>query len=65
MSDTYTGDVCYQDGWHWTVVKDEAGDDTPGEKLTLGDDGLYRPAVDGDLSWHDQHHQQFAEIRPD
>jgi len=62
--DTYEGPVCYQDGWHWTVVPDGNGDDQPGEKLTLDGDG-YRIAELADPSWHDQHHQQFAEIRPD
>ena len=53
--DTYTGDVCYQDGWHWSVV-----DGDPGERLFLADDGTYHVAADTDLSWHDRKHQRFA-----
>jgi len=59
---TYSGDVCYQDGWHMSVVKDAAGHDVPGERLFLEDDGSYRLAVDGDLSWHDRHHQRFVNV---
>ena len=52
---TYTGDVCYQDGWHMSIV-----DGNPGVRLYLNDYGSYREAADGDLSWHDRHHQRFA-----
>lgn len=57
-----TDRVCYQDGWHWSVVADENGNDVPGEKLFLDDDGSYRPAVDGDVSWHDRKHQRFVTV---
>lgn len=51
-----TNEVCYRDGWHWTV-----GDDgEPDQKLYLDDDGTYRPATDQDESWHDRVHQQFV-----
>jgi len=62
--DIYEGPVCYQDGWHWTVIPDENGDDMPGVKLTLKD-GQYRAAELLDESWHDRAHLRFAEIRPD
>lgn len=59
---TYDGPVTYTDGWHWTVVSDEAGDH-PGEKLYLDETtGAYRYAVDGDESWHDRFHLEFRRI---
>jgi len=59
---TYDGPVCYQDGWHMTVVTDAAGNETPGKRLYLEDDGSYRTANKGDESWHDRKHGQFATI---
>jgi len=51
-TDRYEGDVCYRDGWHWTVE-----DGNPGVRLVLEDDGTYRVATDADTeSWHDRHH---------
>ena len=61
----YTGAVCYLDGWHHTVTKDANGDDTPGERLVLEDDGTYRPATEQDLSWHDRKHTSFTLVVPD
>lgn len=65
-SSAYKGPVCYQDGWHYTVVKDSAksaefpdGHDVPGEKLYMEDDGTFRLAAGGDLSHHERHHQKF------
>lgn len=58
---SYDGPVCYVDGWHHAV--DENGD--PGDKLFLEDDGTYRPAEDGDESWHDRYHGQFVSIVPE
>lgn len=61
--DAYTGGVCYMGGWHWTLEKDAAGFDTPGERLVLDDDGSYRVAGDADTeSWHDRKHQRFATV---
>ncbi len=57
--DVYEGDVCYADGWHWSVD----ADDQPDKKLAL-EDGVYRFATDDDVSWHDQHHGQFVEVEP-
>jgi hypothetical protein len=57
MSDSYTGPVCYQDGWHYTVTDDGE----PGVRLFLDDDG-YRAAAANDESWHDRKHQTFATV---
>lgn len=65
MADGYTGAVCYQDGWHYTVVQDAAGHDQPGDRLFLDDDGSYRLAVDGDASWHDRKHRGYAMLIPE
>lgn len=55
--------VCYQDGWHYSVVTDENGNDVPGERLVLEDDGSFRLATEDDInSWHDRKHQQFASV---
>lgn len=59
MSDIYEGVVCYQDGWHMSVDEDDA----PDRKLYLDDDGTYRFAVDGDLSWHERKHKRFATVQ--
>ena len=62
--DYYTGPVCYQDGWHYSVDENEQ----PGERLHLEDtaDGSksrYRLATESDTrSWHDRKHGQFAHI---
>lgn len=54
---TYSGDVCYVDGWHHSV--DDVGD--PGERLVLEDDGTYRFATDADTeSWHDRKHRGYV-----
>lgn len=56
MTMPYTGPVCYLDGWHRAV-------DADGDKLYLEDDGSYRFAVDGDESWHDRKHVDFATVK--
>lgn len=62
---TYTGPVCYQDGWHYAVVTDPAtGYDVVGERLYLDDNGTYRVAVDGDESWSDRKHERYALLVP-
>lgn len=64
----YDGPVCYQDGWHWTVVTGPDGYDLPGEKLHLedtadGSESRYRLATGDDTrSWHDRKHGQFVQI---
>lgn len=50
----YTGEVCYMDGWHYTVK-----DGRPDKKLFSNGDGTYRLAKDGDQSHHEQFHEQF------
>lgn len=65
--DYYTGPVCYQDGWHYTVMTGPDGYDAPGEKLHLEDtaDGSefrYRLATEDDASWHDRKHGQYTHI---
>jgi len=51
-SDLYQGDVCYRDGWHWSVVDGE-----PGVRLVLDEaEGTFRVATDTDKSWHERHH---------
>lgn len=64
MSDeTYDGPVCYQDGWHHSVVDDEHGGQMPDRKLYLDEEtGTYRFATDGDQSWHDRHHQRLTVV---
>ena len=62
MPDIYEGSVCYQDGWHYSVIQDANGYDIPDAKLFLDDDGTYRLATDDDESWHDRKHGQFATI---
>lgn len=65
----YDGPVCYQDGWHWSVVSDENGNQQPDKKLHLEDseDGTlsrYRFATAKDTrSWHDRKHKQFVEVQ--
>lgn len=55
--------VCYQDGWHYSVVLDADGNEVPGEKLVLLDSGKYRPATDADTeSWHDRKHEKYATV---
>ena len=62
---TYEGAVCFQDGWHYTVVSGDEGD-APGEKLVLEDDGSYRLATDADTeSWNELHHKRFATVEPE
>ena len=67
----YTGAVCYQDGWHYTVVPTKGGGEEPGERLVLEDtaDGSasrYRLATDADTrSWHDRKHRQFVLLTPE
>lgn len=56
--DFYTGPVCYQDGWHYSV--DEH--DQPGDRLVLQDDGRFRFATGDDRSWHEHAHGQYAHI---
>ena len=58
MPDSYTGPVCFRDGWHWSVD----ADDQPDQKLYLEDDGTYRPAADGDLSWFERYHKQYTNV---
>lgn len=63
-ADYYTGPVCYQDGWHYTVDENEQ----PGVKLHLEDtDGgekfRYRLATEHDASWHDRKHGQHVEVK--
>jgi hypothetical protein len=64
----YEGPVCYQDGWHWTVVAGPDGMDVPGERLHLEDDAdsgasRYRLATDDDVrSWHERKHVRFATV---
>lgn len=59
MAKKYTGDVCYEDGWHYAVD----ADGQPGERLVCEDDGSYRIATDADTeSWHDRKHGQFVTI---
>jgi len=58
VSADYTGPVCYQDGWHYTVDEN----DQPDQRLVLDDDGSYRLANGDDTSWHDRKHGQFAHI---
>lgn len=59
---TYTGDVCYRDGWHYAVD----GDGLEGERLVCENDGSYRYASDADTdSWHDRKHGQFVTISPE
>lgn len=63
---TYDGPVCYLDGWHYAVVPDEAGHDQPGDRLALGDDGVYRVAAAADTeSWHDRKHRGFVLMTPE
>lgn len=64
-AEVYTGDVCYLDGWHHTVAKDELGNDVPGVRLVLDDDGVYVLAEDGDESWHERKHRQFTLVVPE
>lgn len=55
--------VCYVDGWHYSVVEGADGNDVPGERLVLEDDGTYRLAADDDTnSWHDRKHQQYVNV---
>lgn len=54
--------VCYRDGWHWSVVPDADGNDTPGVRLFLDDDGEYRVAAEEDASWHERKHERFATV---
>lgn len=62
MSDD-TARVCYRDGWHWTVETDDDGNDVPGKKLVLEDDGSFRPATKADTeSWHNRKHERFATV---
>lgn len=62
---TYSGDVCYVDGWHMTVEQDENGSDVPGERLVLSDDGTYAIADSEADSWFDRKHTAFAVVVPD
>lgn len=58
--------VCYaQDGWHHAVTIGEDGNEVVGERLFLDDDGTYRPAVEGDASWHDRKHRSYALVVPE
>lgn len=59
---SYTGPVCFLDGWHYTVVTDGAGNDAPGERLVTDGDGSYRPATDADTSHNDRHATGFVDI---
>lgn len=43
----------YEDGWHYS---------DSGTRLYLEDDGSSRPAVEGDLSWHERHHQEYVHV---
>ncbi len=52
----YKGEVCYMDGWHYTVDKNGQ----PGKKLFSNGDGTYRLAKDGDPSHHEQYHQLYV-----
>lgn len=61
----YDGPVCYVDGWHHAVVQNDAGEDVPGDRLYLEDDGTFRVAVDGDESWHERKHTAYAVIVPE
>lgn len=58
----YDGPVCYQDGWHYTVVTDDDGNDTPGERLVTDGDGSYRLATDDDTPHNDRHATGFVNI---
>lgn len=71
QGEAYDGPVCYLDGWHYTVVADPSGSETPegrpheipGDRLYLDDDGAYRYATDDDTaSWHDRKHVGYARI---
>lgn len=62
LAGSYTGPVCYVDGWHCTVGKNENNEDVPGERLVLEEDGSYRLATEEDESHHDRHHQSFVNI---
>ncbi len=62
-SSAYEGSVCYQDGWHYTVVADADGNETPDARLFLDDDGSYRLATDADQSWHERKHGQFVTVQ--
>ena len=58
-ADYYTGPVCYQDGWHYSVDEN----DQPDKRLYLDEkDGSYRYATDEDKSWHERQHGQYAHI---
>jgi len=55
--------VCFVDGWHHEVVQDADGNDVPGARLVLEDDGSFRPATDDDTnSWNERKHQRFADV---
>jgi hypothetical protein len=58
VSADYTGPVCYQDGWHYSVDEN----DQPDKRLYLSEDGSYRYANGDDASWHDRQHGQYAHI---
>jgi hypothetical protein len=57
-ADYYTGPVCYQDGWHYSVDEN----DQPDKRLYLNEDGSYRHANEDDASWHDRQHGQYVHV---
>jgi len=61
---TYDGPVCYLEGWHYSVVPADVGEE-PGQRLVLNEDGSYTVAGPDDQSWHDRKHQRFASIVPE
>ena len=81
MKGTYVGPVCFvghdheaadghplEGGWHYSVVKDDNGNDVPGEKLTITSDPdqepTYRYATASDVSHHAQYHQKLKVVAP-
>lgn len=65
MTETYEGPVCFQDGWHYSVVPDGNGGDVPDARLFLEDDGTYRLAEDSDASWQDRKHAAYQILVPE
>lgn len=65
MTETYEGPVCFQDGWHYSVVPDASGNDTPGVQLFLEDDDTYRTVEAGDESWQARKQVAFTLVVPE